>query len=101
MALAYGDILEGRAWPEEVDESTPSAYRGPDAAILRDFDRLVEDPAVVELIRRGYTMGCFYIESPAMRQLFQKMRCTTYEEVVAASSVIRPGVAAPHACPAC
>ena len=67
-------------------------YCRPEASILWDFDRLIEDAQTRELIRLGLTMGCFYIESPAMRSLFQRMRCTSYEEVVAASSVIRPGV---------
>jgi DNA polymerase-3 subunit alpha len=38
-------------------------------------------------------MGCFYIESPAMRQLIWKLRCDNYLTLVAASSIIRPGVA--------
>ncbi|MEH6308467.1 DNA polymerase III subunit alpha [Olivibacter sp. CPCC 100613] len=39
------------------------------------------------------SIGCFYIESPAMRQLLQKLRCKDYLTLVAASSIIRPGVA--------
>lgn len=39
------------------------------------------------------TIGCFYIESPAMRQLLLKLRCDNYLSLVAASSIIRPGVA--------
>ena len=38
-------------------------------------------------------MGCFYIESPAMRGLLKKLRCDNYKHLVAASSIIRPGVA--------
>jgi DNA polymerase III alpha subunit len=38
-------------------------------------------------------MGCFYIESPAMRMLLNKLRCDNYITLVAASSIIRPGVA--------
>ena len=72
---------------------TPADYEGPDPAILEDLDRLAEDAATIELIRRGLTMGCFYIESPAMRSLLKRMKCERFEEVVAASSVIRPGVA--------
>ena len=62
-------------------------------AILNDLEALQRDPATAELIRTGRTMGCFYIESPSMRSLFQRMHCTCYEDVVAASSIIRPGVA--------
>ena len=38
-------------------------------------------------------MGCFYVESPAMRMLMHKLQTASYLELVAASSVIRPGVA--------
>lgn len=34
-----------------------------------------------------------YIESHAMRQLLKKLKCETYLTLVAASSIIRPGVA--------
>jgi error-prone DNA polymerase len=44
-------------------------------------------------LARGDTLGCFYIESPAMRTLLAKLRCQDYLTLVAASSVIRPGVA--------
>ena len=41
-------------------------------------------------LRTGNTIGCFYIESPAMRQLIKKLHCDNYETLVAASSIIRP-----------
>ncbi|MDZ4757374.1 MAG: DNA polymerase III subunit alpha [Bacteroidota bacterium] len=46
-----------------------------------------------EYLREGKTLGCFYIESPAMRGLLRKLKCDNYKTLVAASSVIRPGVA--------
>lgn len=46
-----------------------------------------------ELLKIGKTIGCFYIESPAMRGLLRRLRCDNYLTLVAASSVIRPGVA--------
>ena len=52
-----------------------------------------EDPKIRELIRDGKTMGCFYVESPAMRMLLSKLKCQDYRTLVAASSIIRPGVA--------
>lgn len=51
------------------------------------------DPKVNRLLREGRCMGCFYIESPAMRMLLNKLRCDNYITLVAASSIIRPGVA--------
>ncbi|GAA4459951.1 DNA polymerase III subunit alpha [Nibrella saemangeumensis] len=52
-----------------------------------------QDAGIREQLRRHETLGCFYIESPAMRQLIQKLGCQDYPTLVAASSVIRPGVA--------
>lgn len=46
-----------------------------------------------EFLGRGKTIGCFYIESPAMRGLLRRLKCNNYKVLVAASSIIRPGVA--------
>jgi DNA polymerase III alpha subunit len=46
--------------------------------------------ATRELIASGNTLGIFYIESPATRQLLKKMRRGDYENLVIASSIIRP-----------
>jgi len=51
------------------------------------------DPKIKALLRNGDAMGCFYVESPAMRMLLKKMKTETYLGLVAASSIIRPGVA--------
>lgn len=52
-----------------------------------------KDKKVKNLLQQGETIGCFYIESPAMRGLIKKLRCDNYLTLVAASSIIRPGVA--------
>lgn len=46
-----------------------------------------------EFLTKGKTIGCFYIESPAMRGLLRRLKCDNYKTLVAASSIIRPGVA--------
>lgn len=51
------------------------------------------DDEVKEKLRTGDTLGVFYIESPGMRGLLAKMKCQSFSELVAASSIIRPGVA--------
>jgi len=51
------------------------------------------DEGVKEQLRSGHCIGCFYVESPAMRGLLKKLRCDNYLSLVAASSIIRPGVA--------
>lgn len=60
---------------------------------VHDIKSFIIDPKISEQLRSGDTIGCFYIESPAMRQLLKKLRCGDYLTLVAASSIIRPGVA--------
>lgn len=55
-------------------------------------EKFKRDSRVREQIRTVNTIGCFYIESPAMRQLLRKLRCDDFLTLVAASSIIRPGV---------
>ncbi len=50
----------------------------------------LDDPRTLELLRDGDTMGVFYVESPAMRQLQQKTRRGDFEHLVIHSSIIRP-----------
>ena len=49
-----------------------------------------DDPATREAVARGHTMGCFYIESPAMRLLHQKAGRGDFDHLVIHSSIIRP-----------
>jgi DNA-directed DNA polymerase III PolC len=60
---------------------------------IHDIGKFKRDPKVAEQIRNADTIGCFYIESPGMRQLLKKLECSDYLTLVAASSIIRPGVA--------
>lgn len=57
---------------------------------VQDFKK---DEKVRSQLRISETIGCFYIESPAMRGLLSKLKCDNYLTLVAASSIIRPGVA--------
>jgi error-prone DNA polymerase len=60
---------------------------------IHDLKRFKQDEAIREMLRNGDAIGCFYVESPAMRMLMKKLRVDNYIGLVAASSVIRPGVA--------
>ena len=60
---------------------------------VHDVSRIKTDERVRAQLRSGQCTGCFYIESPAMRGLIKKLRCDDYIHLVAASSIIRPGVA--------
>ena len=59
-----------------------------------DFDERSwepEDDATTKAaVSRGRTMGCFYIESPAMRLLQKKANSGEFEQLVIQSSIIRP-----------
>jgi len=69
-----------------------SENRGIDVDVYA-IQKFKNDSKVTEYLAKGETKGCFYIESPAMRGLLQKLKCSDYPTLVAASSVIRPGVA--------
>lgn len=60
---------------------------------IHDFKSFKEDQKLNSQLKAGTPIGCFYIESPAMRQLLKKLKCENYLTLVAASSIIRPGVA--------
>lgn len=60
---------------------------------IHDTNKFKKDPTVNQQIKKANTIGCFYIESPAMRHLLMKLKCDDYLTLVAASSIIRPGVA--------
>jgi DNA polymerase-3 subunit alpha/error-prone DNA polymerase len=49
-----------------------------------------DDLATQQALAQGQTMGCFYIESPAMRLLQQKSKVGDFEHLVIHSSIIRP-----------
>lgn len=60
---------------------------------IHDVEAFKKDSQVISQLQSGQAIGCFYVESPAMRQLLTKLECNDYLSLVAASSIIRPGVA--------
>jgi DNA polymerase-3 subunit alpha len=59
---------------------------------IHDAKKFMADEQIKMLLREGKTIGCFYVESPAMRMLLCKLKADDYLRLVAASSIIRPGV---------
>ena len=57
------------------------------------IEKFKQDEGARQQLLSGNTIGCFYVESPAMRGLLKKLKCDNYLTLVAASSIIRPGVA--------
>ncbi|MCC6670360.1 MAG: DNA polymerase III subunit alpha [Planctomycetes bacterium] len=61
-----------------------------------DLERIPEDdPATGRLLREGRTLGCFQVESPAMRTLLRQMQAADMDRVIQAVALVRPG---PSAC---
>ncbi len=73
-----------------LEESRPNEFSKID---IHDIKKFKGDPKINELIKTAQCMGCFYVESPAMRMLLRKLEVDNYLGLVAASSIIRPGVA--------
>ncbi|MFK7972373.1 MAG: DNA polymerase III subunit alpha [Bacteroidia bacterium] len=93
IGLHKFDVLSQRGLGhirDSIDLVKKRHEREPD---IHDAAKLDADPAIKRLLATGRTLGCFYVESPAMRGLLQKLQCDNYRTLVAASSVIRPGVA--------
>ena len=87
------DILSQRGLGH-IRDSLEIIYDNRDTTVdIHAVKKIKEDPKVKAQLRSGNCIGCFYIESPAMRGLLKKLKCDNYVHLVAASSIIRPGVA--------
>ncbi|HET8885863.1 MAG TPA: DNA polymerase III subunit alpha [Salinimicrobium sp.] len=88
------DILAQRGLPKIVDAIEIIKQNQPDAFIedIENVEVFKNDSKINELLKAGDCMGVFYVESPAMRGLLIKLQTDNYLNLVAASSIIRPGV---------
>lgn len=92
VGLYKFDILSQRGLGHIKDAvELVKANRGIEIDIHRIQD-FKEDLKIKAFLKAGNTIGCFYVESPAMRQLLRKLEVEDYLGLVAASSIIRPGV---------
>ncbi|MBA4849044.1 DNA polymerase III subunit alpha [Emticicia sp. BO119] len=92
IGFAKFDILSQRGLGHiktAVDYIRENQQINVDIRRINDFKK---DPKINAQLSTGETMGCFYVESPAMQQLIWKLGCDNYLTLVAASSIIRPGV---------
>lgn len=94
IGLYKFDILSQRGLGKIKDAVAVVAYNHPKKAPIdiHDIKRFKRDRRIKELLRNAKAIGCFYVESPAMRMLLRKLQVDDYLGLVAASSVIRPGV---------
>ena len=87
------DILSQRGIGH-IDDSVKLIKRNRGIDInIRDTTLSKNESKCNQYLSSGNTIGCFYIESPAMRGLLRRLKCDNYKTLVAASSIIRPGVA--------
>ncbi|MBZ4036692.1 DNA polymerase III subunit alpha [Flavobacterium sp. 17A] len=87
------DILSQRGIGH-IDDSVKLIRRNRGINIdIRDTALSKDEMNSNKYLGQGKTIGCFYIESPAMRGLLRRLKCNNYKTLVAASSIIRPGVA--------
>ncbi len=91
MGLIKIDLLGQRSLSVIADTLIDIKEKGVEPEMAHH--RLISDPDTLRLMRKGKSMGCFYIESPGMRSLMIKLRVEDFPTLVAASSVIRPGPA--------
>lgn len=87
------DVLSQRGLGHIKDAVDLVARNQGRAIDIHAVEKIKEDEQVKQQLKSGQCIGCFYIESPAMRGLLSKLKCDNYVHLVAASSIIRPGVA--------
>lgn len=58
---------------------------------LRWQEVTYEDPATYELMGRGETTGIFQLESTGMRRVLKEMKPSSFEDIVSAVALYRPG----------
>ncbi len=95
VGLYKFDILAQRGLGKIKDAISIIQYNQPKKADfdIHQVDKFYKDDTINNLIKTAQCMGCFYVESPAMRMLLKKLEVDNYLGLVAASSIIRPGVA--------
>ena len=88
------DILAQRGLSKIKDCIEIIEYNQPNTKIenIDNVNVFKNDSNINKLLNTGDCMGVFYVESPAMRTLMTKLETNDYLNLVAASSIIRPGV---------
>ena len=88
------DILGQRGLAKIKDALEIIKENNPDAPEIdiTDVETFKKDKNINNLLKTGGAVGAYYVESPAMRGLMQKLQTQDYLGLVAASSIIRPGV---------
>jgi DNA-directed DNA polymerase III PolC len=89
IGLVKIDLLGNRALGM-IEEATAEIRRSRGSAP----EVRPDDPETAKILRSGSTLGCFQLESPAMRNLLGMMRATTRTDATLALALVRPGPSA-------
>lgn len=84
LGLIKVDLLGNRALAamEDVRQRTGAPTRAPD-----------HDPRTIDTLRLGRTVGCFQIETPAMRTTLRRLPVRGIRDLMGLLAVVRPGPA--------
>ncbi len=88
IGLVKLDLLGNRALSTIAECVTRAGPAAPDPAAVPE-----DDAATAARVAAGDTLGCFQLESPAMRHLLRMLRARTLEDAIAAVALVRPGAA--------
>ena len=89
LGLIKMDLLGHRSLTV-IDETVQQIWDN--RGIRLDIERIPDpDPVTSELLENGRTIGCFQIESPAMRTLLRNTQAGDTDMLVKTLSLVRPG----------
>ena len=89
LGLLKMDFLGLRTLNVIMDTEQLVAENG--GPVITNEDIPFDDPGVYEMISNGDTDGVFQLESAGMRAFLQNMRPESFEDIIAAISLYRPG----------
>lgn len=89
LGLVKMDLLGHRALTV-IDDTVKSVRKNRGLAL--DIEAIPDaDPRTAEMLHAGKTIGCFQIESPAMRGLLQKVQAYDIHTLIQCIALVRPG----------
>ncbi len=89
LGLVKMDILGHRAL-SVIQDTVQSVRRS--RGVSLDIEAIPDaDPLTAGYLRGGRTIGCFQVESPAMRGLLQRMQACDVHTLIQAIALVRPG----------
>ena len=78
LGLKTADVIEGTL--ELIGKHWSDLYKIP-----------LDIPEIYDMIRRGDSNGCFQIGTPEMKKCLMDIKCSNFDDLVAAVALVRPG----------